>query len=474
MRTAWLLLLALPVLVAGEVRPDPGARRAVWPFSVPTAEVLRALPRKVFAHYHTQFPASHDDLPPDQDYYALHYLTPGGEGGKHRAYGGWLRDRPLGRDPIGPGYEDADLRWEVQAAAALGLDGFCVNLLASQGTHFLRARALIRAAAGEGRGFTVALMPDLHGEFARHPERLAVAVAALADEPGLHRLPDGRILLMAFDAQLQAPSWWRDQLGQLEAAGIRCAFLPCVQQVERHRDGLLALPQAVGIGDWGVRSVAEVAGLEDHAAAAHAAGKWWMAPVAPQDYRPKSLWAQEAGGADLFRAMWRQAIARKADLVQLVTWNDYSEHTHIAPSPGTGWVFYDLTAYHLAWFKTGVEPTVRRDALYLLHRRMPLAIGPADRRARLTPAGRGEDKVQALAFATAPARLQVASASAAVPVVAEVPVGLSALDAPLQPGRPWCRLEREGQEPLQFDSAFPVSVEAVEQDLLYRGSGGGR
>ena len=71
-----------------------------------------------------------------------------------------------------------------------------------------------------------------------------------------------------------------------------------------------------------------------------------MAPVRPQDCRPRAGMAGEAHNSELFRAMWQTAIDYNAGWVQLVTWSDYSEGTEIAPSTGTRWAFYDLTAYY--------------------------------------------------------------------------------------------------------------------------------
>lgn len=52
--------------------------------------------KKVFAHYTPEFPLSLDNNPPASDFYQNAYLTPTGESGKHTAYGGLLRDRPVG------------------------------------------------------------------------------------------------------------------------------------------------------------------------------------------------------------------------------------------------------------------------------------------------------------------------------------------------------------------------------------------
>lgn len=90
----WLLLV-----LAGLAPPVFAADAPPFPFDPPPLAVLRRSPRKVFAHYFTQFPISLDNADPARDYYATQYLRPEGEGGAHRGNGGFLRACPLPRPP---------------------------------------------------------------------------------------------------------------------------------------------------------------------------------------------------------------------------------------------------------------------------------------------------------------------------------------------------------------------------------------
>jgi hypothetical protein len=65
------------------------------PIAMPSPSTLRAAPRKVYAHYFPQFPNSFENNPVATDYYTLHYNSVYGEGGKHAAYGGYFRNRPV-------------------------------------------------------------------------------------------------------------------------------------------------------------------------------------------------------------------------------------------------------------------------------------------------------------------------------------------------------------------------------------------
>ncbi len=70
----------------------------------------------------------------------------------------------------------------------------------------------------------------------------------------------------------------------------------------------------------------------------------------------------EAGNSEALRNLWMSAINGGADMVQIITWNDYSEGTEISPSTGTRFGFYDLATFYTQWFKLG-KPEIVRDAL---------------------------------------------------------------------------------------------------------------
>ena len=47
-----------------------------------------------------------------------------------------------------------------------------------------------------------------------------------------------------------------------------------------------------------------------------------------------------------------------AQAVQIITWNDHSEGTNLRPNTGSQYAFYDIAAYYIAWYKTGVKPAI--------------------------------------------------------------------------------------------------------------------
>lgn len=433
-------------------------------FIMPNPSVLRAAHHKVFAHYFTQFPRSIDNLPPAEDYYASHYLMPSGEHNKFLHQGGFMRQRPLQRAvDTRTDWEQEDLRWEVRTAAAAGIDGFCLNLLETQGVHWGRAKALLSAASASP-GFSIMLMPDITSAF-KTPTEVVDAMVELGAFPAALRLADGRLVVAPYCPQVRSTAWWQEVMAECSARGLRIALFPVLQSLEQNLD--LFSPLSVGLSEWGMRTPATAGGRADFPAQAHRRGLLWMEPVSPQDMRPKDLFLFEAGNTALFRTMWMRAIDHDADWVQLITWNDYSEATEIAPSSGTGWMFMDLTAWYTARFKTGQWPTVVRDVAWLVHRTQRSSLQPTQQERAFTwRDSQPLDEVEAVLLLKAPAEVRLESGKTTSTQV--LPAGLSRMAVSLSLGRPHLTVRRNGQTILRGESAWPVCDTAPYQDPLYR------
>jgi len=467
---ALMLLLCIPALA-----PAAAAKSGPLPFDPLPASRLRASPKKVFAHYFTPFPISLDNSPPDQDYYTTQYLDPAGESGKHRAYGGFLRDRPLPRPPRPQSdWAHRDMCEEVRRAAAIGLDGFACDILATSGTHWDRVQDLMAAASETDPGFKILLEPDMTAEFGAHPERLVGAIETLARSPAAYRLADGRLVVAPYNAQGQTPAWWRQALASLHAAGVEVALLPIFQGWDRYAAAYA--PFSFGYSDWGRRDPIDAEALRQVPALVHKSVRVWMSPVAPQDMRPKAHFYWEANNSLNYRKMWESAIGGGADWVQVITWNDYSEGTEIAPSASTGYSFYDLTAYYVQWFKTGVPPPIRRDVLYYFHRVQPSGAPPDLTRQDSPFAVKGPqpplDQVELLAFLKEPGVLEIDLAGHAYRET--VPAGVQSFRVPLAAGVPTFSLSRRGRPVMKMTSRWPIQSAVVYQDLLYHGGGSAR
>lgn len=485
-----VLLAALVVVTATtrQTRQTPDLELSATehlPFDLPSAQALREADGLVLAHYFPPLPVSLDNEPPAEDYYAEEYLDPEGEDGKHEDYGGHVRDRPLGRDPIeSEDWRVEDMRTEVRQAIAGGLDGFTVNVIqledGSDPRLWRNTLHLLEAAHDVDPGFAVVLMPDMSGSLAEQDvEAVAAGMARLAEEPAAHRLPDGRLLVAPFKAEAHGVGWWQDFLDEMEDEhDLPVALLPTFVDDERDLVGEYA-EISYGLSVWGARNPEandpdsrEASSGRRRAERVHDLDVAWMQPVSVQDQRPGQGVYEEAENTRNLRATWRLARETGAELVQIPTWNDYTEGTHIAPSVMHGWTFLDVSAYYLTWYKTGSAPEIVRDAVYLTHRTQPVDAEPRrdqDELMRLRPGGSPpRDTVEALTFLTAPATVEVRVGDETHEC--EVEAGVDTCVVPLAVGSVSAQVLRDGVSVAQVTSPYQVTDEPEVQDLQYVGA----
>jgi len=427
--------------------------------------------KKVFAHYFPPYPISLDNQPADSDYYTRNYLAPDGEGGKYAAVGGLLRDRPAGRSPLGGDWRLADLQTEVHQAAAAGIDGFTVDVLGTTGRNWDTTVRLMRAAETSGENFTVVPNLDTNGAgAAAAPDVVASKLAELFRSSAAYRLADGRYVLSSFKAEGRSPAWWSEVMGDLQGTyGMRVAFVAVLLNSSDTNMRAFA-PISYALSNWGSRSALAARNGANNAAKAHDLGVRWMAPVAVQDERPAQGKYAEASNTETLRATWSRAIDDGADLVQMVTWNDYSETTSFAPSTHHGRSFLDISAYYATRFKSGATPRITGDGLYVTHRQqLSAATALLGGIAMLPNLGGSKtpprDTVEVLTMLKAPARLRVSVGSSTQEV--DAPAGLSTVLVPLRTGVVSASLTRDGAPLLTARSPFVVTATPLTLDYQY-------
>lgn len=460
----------------GSVAALHAADAATWPFDPPPLATLRQSPRKIFAHWHI-FPISVDNKPADSDYWSRNFMRPEGEKAKYAAGGGMSRERPLSRPVIDDDYwRVRDMETDIRRAISIGLDGFLFNIVNPNPSNiqYEKLLAMLEAANRVDPDFRVALMIDAVANRDRSVDEVAAGILQVASHPSVYRTGDGRLVLSAFTPERKPVEWWQELFAKLGDAGVKVYFVPVFQGWKAGIPQFAAISE--GFSDWGRRSLAGVNWTQDAAAEAHKLGKIWMAPVAPQDSRPKSLMYWEPVGSELFREGWKVATEGGADWVQLITWNDYAEATEIAPSTGTQYAFYDLSAYYAAWFKTGQQPPIARDVLYYFHRIMPAATqataGQQERPFQIQGGEPPQDIIELLAFLTKPGTLEIEIAGNTYKQ--EAAAGITSFKVPLALGRPRFRLVRDGAPVIEFESAFEIRDKVEFQDFLYRAGSSSR
>jgi Glycosyl hydrolase family 71 len=207
-------------------------------------------------------------------------------------------------------------------------------------------------------------------------------------------------------------------------------------------------------------------------AAAGALVSAWMYPIVPQDSRPKSAIFWEAANTELFRTLWEQAIKGTAKYAHIVTWNAYPEATQIQPSSGMQFLFYDLTAYYIDWFKTGKADTIASDAIFYSHRTqifdpklLPLPNGQEFRNLGATPV---QNRIEVLAMLVAPSTLVIETGDRRYSQ--DEPAGLRIFSVPAEPGRPLFRIIRGGKVIVEEHSDWEILARPLLANPEYFGS----
>jgi Glycosyl hydrolase family 71 len=197
-------------------------------------------------------------------------------------------------------------------------------------------------------------------------------------------------------------------------------------------------------------------------------GLKWMQPVSVQDERPNQGIYDEAENTQNLRNTWTIARDSGADWVQIPTWNDYVEGSHIGPSVEQGWSFLDINAYYAAWFKTGSAPAIQRDTVYVSHRTQSVSARqttPQTKTMRLRGGSAARDTVEALTFLTAPGTVTVTVGG--TKHTCQVDAGVDTCVVPLGTGTVSAAVTRGGSTVAAVTSPQVVTSSPSVQDLHY-------
>jgi glucan endo-1,3-alpha-glucosidase len=393
---------------------------------------------------------------------------------------------------------------DVRSAMELGIDGFAINAFSGpQAKDFFSA--FIRAADAVGaKNFKLFLSADMSLGFTS--QDIVDTVKAFGSNPHYLKV-NGNPLLSTFAGQNLGDQWWQDNvLSPLKASGNPVTFIPHFDRNDPNRDtpndynwgkviqkfnsidGLFnfGIPKSppfplndknIGNHWWSLLD-----GQESIARSLKLKGKLYMASYMPYYWavcHSARQYTETQGGRGM-ENMW-SSIVNKQDpaIVEIVTWNDYSESTFIQPSriPLTKTVgvpslphlgYYELLKYYIAWYKSGHKPTIVKDGVFFFHRTHPNNAIAADKTSGCSmgaiPAyqkwGNVQDRIYVTTALTAPANLIVRTGTSEHQL--DLPAGLTTIDVPFEPGRPTYEVWRAGKKELSM-----TGQEIVENPDIY-------
>lgn len=434
------------------------------PFVQPPLSTLQNSKKLVVAHWH-QFPISRDKGAGTSDSYSRMQSSAIDNNGT-------VRLRPLPRPArTEADWKLADAKIDIKWAQNIGVDAFFVNMFTDQANPWAwpMYTTYLKAARELNTGFKVAPNVDCMGAGSSGTNMANNIISHLKnqgqfDNPNMFK-HNGKFMVGSFNASRCSTQYWTDLKNTFRSAGLdtnlMCVFLGGAYRSEY--DGVCDVwtdwgfrdPWSAPSGNWNTRYSA-AAGREPIAAA-----------ISHGDTRYKSENnAYEQRGSEALRLTWEEAITTGADWAQFVTWNDIGEHSQAYPNTAEQWAFYDLSAYYIAWFKTGQKPVINKDAIYYSHR---IAKVPSGKMPSLR-AGSWSNLVEAVAFLTAPATVEIITSEGTTKKDFEA--GVQVLTAPLPAsGKPRFRIVRNNNPVVDITSAFGVGPMPAINDIIYRAGG---
>jgi hypothetical protein len=495
--------LAEPLATAGitrlgRVRVDAAVEglrsdRARTPFVIlppaPTRPPER--PKKVFAHYMGCYPAGSSTR--------YFQLTAGEEmhhdrGGDESRHGGRWRNFPL--VPQEPGLtaeESADL--EIRRAMRIGIDGFAVDAWAGDDGAKQVFDALIKVAAAKNYPFemTICLDPACGG---RLVESVREALDRWGANPKFARR-DGKPLIFTYSSNgfgmeaLHAAIDERTPDSEREAAvnrlrGTELGWHLIGQSFRKAQETIgqpiyytcdlvyffLGVPEDLMKPDTPARAAAAIArhvpvlasfgfygfmGKHGEIAKAvrDAGAEWGWAGGMHQKESFFEVFTPTA--TDWLRFIWADTIDDQATLLQLITWNDYTENTNLAPAYNTRYTIYDLTGYFIEQWRSGKPPAVDHDQVYLTYAKYPNDAPSWPFKIR----DRRDRALEVLTILPAPATLRLPGRN----IEYEAPAGLHVEQFPVTPGPVTAELLRGGKVEVRLESPEPITDRPFRQDV---------
>jgi glucan endo-1,3-alpha-glucosidase len=293
---------------------------------------------------------------------------------------------------------------EIQEAQAAGIDGFVLDMGAWNDPtlkyYDQRVELIYRAAEQLNTGFKLSFFVEFS-----NPTNIINLVETFAGRTNTLRYQGG-IVLSAWGMN-NVPTlgwvgldWTNTVLNPLRDAGYPIFFIPHfwppnARELPAYSDAQFLLNQdgsfVQGLFLFGAAGQPyQLAQCNsNYTAALHEAGKVFMAGYTPhywgsaQTSNGRRYYESDGGEGTILQ--WNSIIRNQPDWVNLVTWNDFNESTYCSPvvdpeqpQYGEGFLatphrychagYLELARHYIAWYKSGHEPAIGRDALFYFYR----------------------------------------------------------------------------------------------------------
>ena len=389
---------------------------------------------------------------------------------------GWCREGHLGAlHPAFPSRLE-EFKWEISQAQAAGVDGFILDTCQYVPESEI-PDTMLEAAAALGGKFKVGLCLD-YGWGGNELKVASVAewLKRHRDNPSLLRL-HGLPAFVTYGSGYRTPEEVATMFKALrEAAGEPIYLMTDLTEFPNKKpEEWEPLARAYAGAADALTCFYSRQGLPRNAECfaaisrvCHELGKDFAMSLWGNYYAAGRTVGVENIGADnsrLWDGMWQVARDTKADLVQLVTWNDITEDTTIMPGLRRHFTFCDLLAsYYAPYYKTGKQPKPTRDEVFVFYRpyrtdaKRPLLPGP------LAPPSATQNFVEVRSLLTAPGTIMVDGLGKQ-----NVAAGMSSVEFESKPGPVRVLLKRGLTTVVSFTAPEQITDRPWREDYAIRG-----
>jgi hypothetical protein len=377
---------------------------------------------------------------------------------------------------------------EIGLASRAGIDGFALNFGAYlKEVHYQTTlEKLFKAATGFPDFKLVLSFDQMDGD-----ESLGV-ITKFANHPNSLHL-NGKLVVSAYGA---TPTWITTVQTGLASKGISAEIIPAAfYPLRSARSAILRsepaeyyaasvvmkdVPSLDGYFTFGAGapydeledSIRKTAGL------LKLQGKTYMAGISPF-YKGTGNNSRlfESEGFVGMQNLWLAAINSGAQLVELVTWNDWNESTYLQPFEAPvvsiwnqpAWAslldhsgFLGASRYYIDWFKAGRRPTIETDHLFYffqLHPKTATAIVNYKNGALGRPKSSEllSDKIHFAAFLTTAGTLNITVGK--IEHRLDLPAGVTVASIPMSLGALRFNLSRQNTVVADELLPLPITVE---------------